>query len=178
MKIGSVTIKERAYKALVESDQSLSRPALCGIRAAYTAAKDVGRVERVQRRAAPRWVVNRHRQSSSVEQMYSQLQWAPLRDRRLTAKLATRSANTTTGRLPSTHNIGRPSIRQQEPPASPVRRHTYFLPARPLTETVGVLPPRHQQVEQSSTRAVSNSALRLETFKSPPRQKPLVSCPR
>ena len=43
------------------------------------------------------------------------------------------STNTTKGRLPSTHYIAWPSNHQQEPPASPIRRHTYFLLARPLT---------------------------------------------
>ena len=83
LKIGSVATKERAYK-------TLARPTLeyaCSVWDPYT-VKNTTRLEKVQRRAA-RWVVNRHRQTSSVGDMYDQLKWSPLAERRQKARLVT-----------------------------------------------------------------------------------------
>jgi hypothetical protein len=83
LKIGSIKTKEKAYNAIV-------RPTLeyaCQVWDPHT-MEDKYTLEKVQRRAA-RWVVNRHRQTSSVQEMYEQLHWTPLEERRRQARLAT-----------------------------------------------------------------------------------------
>ncbi|KAI8515244.1 hypothetical protein Bbelb_078350 [Branchiostoma belcheri] len=50
--------------------------------------KDINRLEQVQRRAA-RWVSQRFRRTSSVNNMLEELQWIPLRERRRLARLTT-----------------------------------------------------------------------------------------
>ncbi|KAL8582719.1 hypothetical protein ACOMHN_051505 [Nucella lapillus] len=47
---------------------------------------DCDSLEKVQRRAA-RFALNRHRRTSSVEQMMHELKWTPLEQRRRTARL-------------------------------------------------------------------------------------------
>ncbi len=81
LKIGSRRIKEIAYKTLI-------RPVL-----EYSACvwdlhirQDIGTLEKIQRRAA-RFVLNRHRNTSSVGQMLLDLEWPPLEQRRRTARL-------------------------------------------------------------------------------------------
>ena len=121
LKVGSINIKETAYKALVRPTLEYASP----VWDPYT-AKDIGSIERVQRRAA-RWVVNRHRHTSSVDSMLTHLQWPTLADRRRTARLTTFykfhreevSINTAFGPTPN-------------PPARSTRQshgETYLLPA-------------------------------------------------
>ncbi|KAL8579531.1 hypothetical protein ACOMHN_025484 [Nucella lapillus] len=81
LKIGSRRIKQMAYKVLV-------RPVL-----EYSACvwdphdqNDCESLEKVQRRAA-RFALNRHRRTSSVEQMMHELKWTHLEQRRRTARL-------------------------------------------------------------------------------------------
>ena len=81
LRIGSKTIKEQAYKMLV-------RPSLeyaCTVWDPHTDV-DCYKIERIQRRAA-RWVLNRHRNTSSVGDMLDTLQWPTLADRRRRARL-------------------------------------------------------------------------------------------
>ena len=81
LKIGSKTIKEQAYKMLL-------RPCLeyaCTVWDPHTDT-DCEKLERVQRRAA-RWVLNRHRNTSSVGEMLETLEWPSLADRRQRARL-------------------------------------------------------------------------------------------
>lgn len=83
LKIGSKSIKERAYKALV-------RPVLeygSSVWDPYT-VENTSKVESVQRRAA-RWVSIRHRQTSRVGDMLETLQWPSLKDRRRQNRLTT-----------------------------------------------------------------------------------------
>ncbi|KAL8607399.1 hypothetical protein ACOMHN_024424 [Nucella lapillus] len=81
LKIGSRRIKQMAYKVLV-------RPVL-----EYSACvwdphdqNDCESLEKVQRRTA-RFALNRHRRTSSVEQMMHELKWTHLEQRRRTARL-------------------------------------------------------------------------------------------
>ena len=67
LKIGAISVKELAYKALV-------RPLLeysCTVWDPFS-QKDVSKIEAVQRRAA-RFVINRHRNTSSVGEMLQTL---------------------------------------------------------------------------------------------------------
>ena len=83
LKIGSKSIKERAYKALV-------RPVLeygSSVWDPYTAENNI-KIEAVQRRAV-RWVSNRHRKTSSVGEMLETLQWPSLKHRRKQSRLST-----------------------------------------------------------------------------------------
>lgn len=81
LKIGSQSIKQQAYRTLV-------RPLLEYASTVWDPynAKDINKLEAVQRRAA-RWVVNRHRQTSSVEDMLNHLCWSSLQERRRRARL-------------------------------------------------------------------------------------------
>ena len=121
LKVGSQNIKERAFLALVRPQLEYAST----VWDPYT-AKDAHNLEAVQRRAA-RWVVRRHRQTSSVDDMLSQLQWPTLQDRRRKARLTTffRYATNTlvinTSRKP-TPNPEKRSTRQTHP-------LTYKLPS-------------------------------------------------
>ena len=59
-KVGSMTIKEQAYKALVRPTLEFASP----VWDPYT-VKNINKLEAGQRRVA-RWEVNRHRQTFSV----------------------------------------------------------------------------------------------------------------
>ena len=79
LKVKSKKIKETAYLSIV-------RPCLeyaCSVWDPYT-EKLIKKLETVQRRAA-RWVSSRYRQTSSVEDMISNLQWTSLKSRRIQA---------------------------------------------------------------------------------------------
>ena len=81
LRISSSKTKELAYKAIV-------RPILeyaCTVWDPHN-EKQVLNLEKVQRRAA-RFVLNRHRNTSSVSGMLLQLQWPTLQDRRYPARL-------------------------------------------------------------------------------------------
>ena len=81
LKIGSKSIKERAYKALV-------RPILEYSSTVWDphTEENSTKVEAVQRRAA-RWVTSRHRQTSSVGEMLEILQRSSLQSRRRKMRL-------------------------------------------------------------------------------------------
>ena len=83
LKIGSKSIKERAYKALV-------RPVLEYASTVWDpfTEENTSKIESVQRRAA-RWVSNRHRQTSSVGDMLEILEWPSLKIRRRQNRLTT-----------------------------------------------------------------------------------------
>jgi hypothetical protein len=81
LNINSLSIKEQAYKSLV-------RPTLeyaCTVWDPYI-QDDINTLEKVQRRAA-RYVTNRYRNTSSVGDMLSSLNWRSLADRRTDARL-------------------------------------------------------------------------------------------
>ena len=81
LKIGNKKTKETAYKTLV-------RPLLeyaATVWDPYTASETQA-IEKVQRRAA-RWVSNRHRQTSCVDNMLDSLDWQTLQQRRKKARL-------------------------------------------------------------------------------------------
>ena len=81
LNISSSSIKEQAYKSLV-------RPSLeyaCCVWDPYL-TEDILNLEKVQRRAA-RYVTNRYRNTSSVGDMLSSLDWRSLADRRTDARL-------------------------------------------------------------------------------------------
>lgn len=65
-------IKEQAYKAAVKPTLELAS----SVWNPHT-VKNMNKQGAVQRRTAC-WVVNRHRQTSTVDAMYMQLQWRPL----------------------------------------------------------------------------------------------------
>ena len=74
-------IKEQAYMTLL-------RPSLeyaCTVWDPHTET-DSSKLDKIQRRAA-RWVLKRHRNTSSVGEMLDHLQWPKLSDRRLKARL-------------------------------------------------------------------------------------------
>lgn len=81
LRIGSISIKSQAYKALV-------RPILEYACTVWdpAASKDITKLEAVQHRAA-RFVLNRHQKTASVKQMLQDLQWPSLEDRRRSARL-------------------------------------------------------------------------------------------
>ena len=81
LRIGSRTIKERAYKAIV-------RPILEYASTVWDphTAKSTKKVEMIQRRAA-RFCLNRHHNTSSVEQMLNTLGWPTLEQRRKHSRL-------------------------------------------------------------------------------------------
>ena len=82
LRIGSKTIKEQAYKMLL-------RPCLeyaCTVWDPHTETESY-KLERIQRRAA-RWVLNRHRNTSSVGEMLQQLEWPTLAERRKKTRLS------------------------------------------------------------------------------------------
>ncbi|XP_076455765.1 uncharacterized protein LOC143290299 [Babylonia areolata] len=83
LRVGSINIKETAYKALV-------RPTLEYVSPVWDphTAKNIDSIEKVQRRAA-RWVVNDHCHTSSVDSMLTHPQWSTLADRRRAARLTT-----------------------------------------------------------------------------------------
>ena len=81
LKIPSIRIKEQAYQTLVrplvEYASSVWDP--------YTKT-EINKIEAVQRRAA-RYVINNHRNRSSVSNMLQRLKWRPLENRRKDARL-------------------------------------------------------------------------------------------
>ena len=78
-----MAMKEQAYKALVRLMLEFTNP----VWDLYM-AKNINKLEAVHLRAA-HWVVNSHRQSSSIGTMYMPLQWQPLKSCRLQAGLTT-----------------------------------------------------------------------------------------
>ena len=81
LKIGSKYVKEQAYKMLV-------RPSLeyaCTVWDPHSET-ECYKIEKIQRRAA-RWVLSRHRNTSSVGDMLDILNWPTLEDRRKGARL-------------------------------------------------------------------------------------------
>ena len=82
LKIGSQRIKETAYKTYV-------RPLMEYAVTVWDphTQKSVDRLEAIQRRAA-RFVLRRHRNTSSVSAMLDELRWPSLEDRRRTARLS------------------------------------------------------------------------------------------
>jgi len=83
IKVGSKKIKNLAYVTLVRPLLEFASP----VWDPYT-AKDIAKLEAVQRRAA-RWVSNRYRRSSSVSEMLHDLEWPTLQERRRRARLVT-----------------------------------------------------------------------------------------
>ena len=82
LKIGNKKMKENSYKTLV-------RPILeyaCTVWDPYTSS-NIQKLEKIQRRAA-RWVSHRFRQTSSVEDMLTELKWPTLKQRRQHSRLA------------------------------------------------------------------------------------------
>jgi hypothetical protein len=82
LKIGSKSLKDRAYKAFV-------RPVLeyaCSVWDPHN-IKLIKSLEAIQRRAA-RWTLQRFRRTSSVDDMLSSLDWPSLQSRRRRARLA------------------------------------------------------------------------------------------
>ena len=76
LKVGSIAIKDQAYKAMVRPQLEYA----CEVWDPHT-ANNIQSLEKIQRRAA-RWVVNCYRQTSSVGDMLEELEWQPLEDRR------------------------------------------------------------------------------------------------
>ena len=74
-----ITIFEALVRPILDYASSIWDP--------HTIAS-INKIEAVQRRAA-RWVVNRHRQTTSVNEMLDQLNWPPLSHRRRKARLTT-----------------------------------------------------------------------------------------
>ena len=76
LRISSAQIKETAYKAMV-------RPILEYASCVWDphTAKDIRKLEKIQRRAA-RFTLNRHRNTSSVDEMLTELDWPSLQQRR------------------------------------------------------------------------------------------------
>ena len=81
-KICSVKIKERVYKALT---RPITEYAACAVWDPHN-DKHISNLKKVQRRAA-RFVLNRHRNTSSVGDMLHQLKWSTLQHRRRTIRL-------------------------------------------------------------------------------------------
>ena len=81
--MGFKSVKEKAYFTLVRPTLEYESP----VWDPHT-AKNMNKIEAVQRRAAT-WVINGHHQTSSVDDMYQQLQWSPLTERRRRARLTT-----------------------------------------------------------------------------------------
>ena len=81
LRVKSQQIKQQAYLSLVRPSLEFASP----VWDPFT-AKDINKLESVQRRAA-RWVVNRHRQTSSVDTMLTHLHWPTLQARRRKARL-------------------------------------------------------------------------------------------
>ena len=78
LKVGFMTIKEQAYKALVRLTLEFSNR-VC----------DPYLAKNISQQEAVHWVVNRHRQTSSADaNTYTQLKWQPLKSCRLQARLA------------------------------------------------------------------------------------------
>ena len=81
LKINSVTIKDRAYQALI-------RPKLeycCTVWDPYT-TENINSIEKVQRRAA-RYVCSNYKYTESVTNMINTLHWPTLQERRLKSRL-------------------------------------------------------------------------------------------
>ena len=83
LKTSCISTKDCAFKALVRPQLEYA----CQIWDPYR-VNTTQTLEKVQRRAA-RWVVNRHRQTSSVGDMLFQLSWTPLEERRKRSRLTT-----------------------------------------------------------------------------------------
>ena len=117
LRVRSQALKQLAYFALV-------RPCLeyaCSVWDPHTETA-IKQLEAVQRRAA-RWVVNRYRQTSSVSDMLSDLQWPSLQTRRRQARLANlfkhvnnlMVIDSSVAPSPQTPNPLRPCTRQSHP---------------------------------------------------------------
>ena len=81
LNIGSTTVKQNAYTALVRPLVEYASPVWDPYH-----QTEIDRIEMVQRRAA-RYVTNSHNNRSSVNQMLEHLQWKSLEQRRKDAKL-------------------------------------------------------------------------------------------
>ncbi|XP_066275334.1 uncharacterized protein [Branchiostoma lanceolatum] len=81
LKVLSSKTKELAYKTLVRPIVEYA----CCVWDPHTTG-NTNKLEKIQRRAA-RFVLNRHRNTSSVSDMLDQLQWVPLQDRRRSIRL-------------------------------------------------------------------------------------------
>ena len=81
LNIGSTTVKQNAYKALVRPLVEYASPVWDPYH-----QTEIDRIEMVQRRAA-RYVTNSHNNRSSVNQMLEHLEWKSLEQRRKDARL-------------------------------------------------------------------------------------------
>ena len=69
--MGAMTIKEQAHKALVRPTLEFASPVWDPYK-----VKNINKLEAAVQRRVDRWVVNRHRQTFSVNAMYTQLRLA------------------------------------------------------------------------------------------------------
>ncbi|XP_070196664.1 uncharacterized protein [Littorina saxatilis] len=166
LKIGSPKTKELAYKSLVRPIVEYA----CTVWDPHK-IKEVSQIEKVQRRAA-RFVLNRHKQTASVDDMLNELEWPSLEERRKEARLSMLKKITSGSahvRCEELHLLaprarrGVPTERQQfkRIPARTNYRKNSFLPRtiRDWNETPSSLLLSHPQAPDSCTAQESSSCI-------------------